>query len=41
MMAETFEIRVSPNAKVLQGASQTANLLSHEQGHYDLGILVA
>jgi len=41
MMAETFQIGVSPIAKVVQGASQTADLLSHEQGHYDIGILVA
>jgi hypothetical protein len=41
LMAETFQIGVSPNAKVRQGASQTADLLSHEQGHYNLGILVA
>ena len=41
MMAETFQIGVSPDAKVVRGASQTADLLSHEQGHYNLGILVA
>jgi hypothetical protein len=41
MMAETLQIGVSPVATVVQGASQTADLLSHEQGHYDLGILVA
>ena len=41
MMAETFQIGVSPVARVVRGASQTAELLSHEQGHYDLGILVA
>jgi len=40
MMAETFQIGVLPVAKVVQGASQTAELLSHEQGHYNLGILV-
>ena len=41
MMAETFQIGVSPDAKVVRDASQTADLLSHEQGHYNLGILVA
>ena len=41
MMAETFQIGVSPVATVVQGASQTADLLSHEQGHYDIGRLVA
>ncbi len=41
MMAETFQVGVSPDAKVVRGASQTADLLSHEQGHYNLGILVA
>ena len=40
-MAETFEIGVSPIAKVKQGANKTAKLLSHEQGHYDIGILAA
>ena len=41
LMAETFPIGVSPDARVVRSASQTADLLSHEQGHYDLGILVA
>ena len=39
-MAETFEIAVSPVAKILDGTSKTAKLLSHEQGHYNIGILV-
>ena len=39
-MAETFEIAVSPVAKILDGTNKTAKLLSHEQGHYDIGILV-
>ncbi|MFW5810229.1 MAG: hypothetical protein ACOCWY_01340 [Thermodesulfobacteriota bacterium] len=39
MIAETFQIGVSPEAKVVEGASQTAELLSHEQGHYNLGII--
>ncbi|MBI4910887.1 MAG: hypothetical protein HY820_45175 [Acidobacteria bacterium] len=41
MLAETFEIGVSPIAKVKQGANQTAALLAHEQGHYDIAIAVA
>lgn len=40
-LAETFEIVVSPVARVLRTAAQTADLLSHEQGHYDIGICVA
>ena len=39
MLAETFELGVSPVAKVVRGTSKTAALLSHEQGHYDIGIL--
>ena len=39
-MAETFQIGVSPVATVRRGASRTGALLSHEQGHYDIGILV-
>ncbi|MBK1722458.1 hypothetical protein [Thiocystis violacea] len=39
-MAETFQIGISPVATVRRGASQTGALLSHEQGHYDIGILV-
>ncbi|NEX20827.1 DUF922 domain-containing Zn-dependent protease [Thiorhodococcus mannitoliphagus] len=40
-MAETFQIGVAPVATVRRGASQTSALLAHEQGHYDIGILVA
>jgi hypothetical protein len=40
MLAETFEIVVSPVAKVKQSANQTADLLAHEQGHYDIGLAV-
>ena len=40
-MAETFPIAVSPVATVRRGATRSAALLSHEQGHYDIGILVA
>lgn len=41
MLAETFAIAVSPVAKVKTSATQTAALLAHEQGHYDIAILVA
>jgi len=41
MLAETFEIVVSPVAKVKRSANQTTDLLEHEQGHYDIGIAVA
>ena len=41
MLAETLELRVRPIARVLRGANQTTDLLTHEQGHYDIGILVA
>lgn len=40
-LAETFEVRVRPLARVRQGASQTDDLLAHEQGHYDIGIVAA
>jgi hypothetical protein len=40
MLAETFEIVVRPVAKVKNSATQTADLLSHEQGHYNIGIAV-
>jgi len=41
MLAETLELRVHPRARVLRSASQTDELLAHEQGHYDIGILAA
>jgi len=41
MLAETFQITVTPVARVRPGTSQTATLLAHEQGHYDLGLLAA
>ena len=41
MLAETAELRVHPRARVLRTANQTADLLAHEQGHYDIGILAA
>ena len=41
MLAETLEVRVHPQARVLRTANQTSDLLAHEQGHYDIGILAA
>ncbi len=41
MAPDPFDIGVSPLALVLKTANQTADLLAHEQGHYDIGILVA
>lgn len=40
-LAETFVIRITPNAQVRIGAAQTAALLRHEQLHYDVGIVIA
>lgn len=40
-LAQTFTIRITPNAKVRQGAPQTAALLAHEQLHYDVGFVIA
>lgn len=40
MLAEDIELKVRPQARVLRTANQTADLLAHEQGHYDIGILV-
>jgi hypothetical protein len=39
-LAETFEITITPNAQVRIGANQTLELLSHEQFHYDVGIVI-
>jgi hypothetical protein len=39
MMAESFPLGVSPVAKVVKKATKTDALLSHEQGHYNIGIL--
>lgn len=33
-------LTVTPSVQVLKTANQTADLLSHEQGHYNIGILV-
>ena len=37
MLAETFQITVTPVARVRPDTSQTATLLAHEQGHYNMG----
>jgi hypothetical protein len=39
MLAETFQITVTPVARVKPVAAHTADLLAHEQGHYDIGLL--
>jgi hypothetical protein len=40
MFADNVTITVSPMLRVLKTANQTADLLAHEQGHYNIGILV-
>lgn len=40
MLADNLRMTVSPIIRVLKGANQTADLLAHEQGHYNIGILV-
>jgi Bacterial protein of unknown function (DUF922) len=40
-MAEDLELGVVPQARVVSRASKTDDLLSHEQGHYNIGILTA
>jgi hypothetical protein len=40
-LAETFEITITPYARAKMGGSQTAELLAHEQFHYDAGFVVA
>jgi hypothetical protein len=39
-LAADLTLTVSPIVRVLKGANQTADLLAHEQGHYNIGILV-
>jgi hypothetical protein len=39
-LAADLTLTVSPIVKVLKGANKTADLLAHEQGHYNIGILV-
>ena len=34
-------VRVSPRARVRTGVAQTADLLAHEQFHYDVGFVIA
>jgi len=38
-LAETFQITITPLARVRAGAAQDAGLLSHEQFHYDVGVV--
>lgn len=40
MLADNLTLTVSPILRVLKGANQTADLLAHEQGHFNIGILV-
>lgn len=40
-LADPMVLTITPNCKVRQGTSQTAGLLSHEQFHYDVGIVTA
>jgi len=39
-LAADLTLTVSPIVRVLKGANKTADLLAHEQGHYNIGILV-
>jgi hypothetical protein len=40
-LAETFEITISPRARVKRGAPQSLELLAHQQFYYDVGFVVA
>lgn len=40
MLAADLTLTVSPIVTVLKGANKTTDLLAHEQGHYNIGILV-
>lgn len=40
-LGETFTITITPNARVWSGVQQTADLLSHEELHYHVGIVTA
>ena len=40
-MADPNTITITPNAQVFANVAQTQNLLSHEQFHYDVGIVTA
>ncbi|MCB1026028.1 MAG: hypothetical protein KDB79_16650 [Acidobacteria bacterium] len=39
--ADPLTITITPDAQVWSGVAQTAALLSHEQFHYDIGIVTA
>jgi uncharacterized protein DUF922 len=41
MLAETFQVTVTPIARARRGITRTPTLLAHEQGHYDLVLLAA
>lgn len=40
-MADPNVITITPNAQIVAGVAQTPGLLSHEQFHYDVGIVTA
>jgi hypothetical protein len=40
-LAETFEITITPRARVKMGGPQSPALLAHEQFYYDVGFVVA
>ena len=40
MLAADLTLTVSPLVRTLKGANKTTDLLAHEQGHYNIGILV-
>jgi hypothetical protein len=40
-MADPNVITITPNAQIFTGVAQTPALLSHEQFHYDVGIVTA
>jgi hypothetical protein len=40
-LAETFEIIITPRARVKMGGPQSPELLAHEQFYYDVGFVVA
>ncbi|MEZ5347437.1 MAG: hypothetical protein R2681_18035 [Pyrinomonadaceae bacterium] len=40
-LADPLTITITPNARIWSGAPQTDELLSHEQLHYDVGIVTA
>lgn len=39
--ADPMTITITPNCQVWSGVAQTADLLSHEQWHYDIGTVTA